>query len=63
MGRCGQSDNQDQGPFSVSGPEKDQTMLSQSQARLLKKPALWLAEHSLSLLRAGDRKRALIPYV
>ena len=30
MGRCGQSDNQDQGPFSVSGLEKAQTTLSQS---------------------------------
>ena len=35
-------------------------MLSQSQARLLKQPALWLAEQSLSLFRARDRKRALI---
>ena len=32
-------------------------MLSQSQARLLKKPALWLAKHSLSLLQARDSKR------
>ena len=35
-------------------------MLSQSQARLLKKPALWLAEHSLRLLEVRDRKRALV---
>ena len=34
-------------------------MLSQSQARLLKQPALWLAEHSLNLLRARDRTWAL----
>ena len=27
-----------------------------SQARLLKKPAHWLAEHRLGLLRARDRK-------
>ena len=33
-------------------------MRSQSPARLLKSPALWLAKHSLSLPRARDRKRA-----
>ena len=32
-------------------------MLSQSQAMLLKWPALWLAEHVLSLLEARDQKR------
>ena len=35
-------------------------MLGQLQARLLKLPALWLVEHSLSLLRARGRKRTLI---
>ena len=34
-------------------------MLSQSQARLLKWHALWLAEHNLNLLWARDRNRAL----
>ena len=49
-----------QGPFSVSCSAKAQIMLSQSQARLLKLPVLWLAEHSLNLLLARDRKPALV---
>ena len=49
-----------QGPFSVSYLEQAQAVLGQSQGRLLQKPDLWLAEHSLSLLRARYRKRALI---
>ena len=48
------------GPFSVSCSREAQTMLSQSQARSLKWPALWLAEHSLSLHRARDRKQVQV---
>ena len=53
-------DDSYQGPFSGSCLEKAQNVLSQSQVRLLQQPALWLAEHSLSLLWAIDRKRAQI---
>ena len=45
--------------FSVSCLGQAQTVLSHSQARLLKWPALWLARHNLSLLQSRDRKQAL----
>ena len=48
------------GPFSVSCSEQAQSVPSQSQARLLKWPAMWLAEHSLRLLQARDRKLSLV---
>ena len=50
----------DQGPFSVSSSEYAHAVLGQSQGRSLQWPGLWLAEHSLSLLRASDRKQAQV---
>ena len=48
-----------QGLFSISCSKRAQAVLGQSQGRLLQqKPGLWLAEHSLSLLQAKDRKQA-----
>ena len=50
----------DQGPFDVSCSEQAQALLGQSQDSLLWLLGLWLVEHSLSLLRARDRKQALV---
>ena len=48
----------------LSGPifsEKAQAVYGQSQSRLRQWSGLWLAEHSLSLLRERDRKRTQDP--
>ena len=44
-------------PFFVSCSGLAQAVLSQSRDRSPQQPGLWLAEHSMSLLRARNRKR------
>ena len=46
--------------FFFSCSEQAQVVLGQSPGRLIRQPGLWLAEHSLSLFWARNKKRALI---
>ena len=47
-------------PFFVSCSGLAQAVLSQSRDRSPQQPGLWLAEHSMSLLRARNRKQTRI---